>query len=445
MQVGMQPGPYRFTVTKEGFAPGVSEIRIPLGDATELEAFKLQPATVAQGGAGADELKKKFSEAVQLQSAGKLDEAAALYKAILETSPDVPEVHQNLGSIYSQKKDFPAAEAEYQKALELRPGSTDIAAALAGVYRESGQPDKAMALMTKAAGDNPSDAKAQYNKGIYLLNANQSEEAVKAFEAAVAADPTLRRGVLPPRHADGRAEQDPRGDHQPREVHQPEPRRRAERGRRRRGCSRLSQEVIADRVAAVRERIARAAERAARPAGEVTLVAVSKTHPGRPCARPSRPACATSARTACRRPRQRSRPRPTSARPACAGTSSATCSPTRRGARRRSSTSWSPSTLSTSGARLAREAASAGRTLHVLVQVDLAGEETKFGLEEAQLFPALEALRDAPGLRVEGLMVLPPYLDDPDAVRPFFRRLRALARPGAAARGCSPGASCRWA
>ncbi len=191
MQVGMQPGPYRFTVTKEGFAPGVSEIRIPLGDATELEAFKLQPATVAQGGAGADELKKKFSEAVQLQSAGKLDEAAALYKAILETSPDVPEVHQNLGSIYSQKKDFPAAEAEYQKALELRPGSTDIAAALAGVYRESGQPDKAMALMTKAAGDNPSDAKAQYNKGIYLLNANQSEEAVKAFEAAVAADPTL--------------------------------------------------------------------------------------------------------------------------------------------------------------------------------------------------------------------------------------------------------------
>ena len=189
MQVGMQPGPYRFTVTKEGFAPGVSEIRIPLGDATELEPFKLAPATVAAGDSGA--LKQKFSEAVQLQSAGKLDEAAVLYKAILETSPDVPEVHQNLGSIYSQKKDFPAAEAEYSKALELRPGSADIAAALAGVYREAGQPDKAMALMTKAAGDNPNDAKAQYNKGIYLLNANQSEDAIKAFEAAVAADPAM--------------------------------------------------------------------------------------------------------------------------------------------------------------------------------------------------------------------------------------------------------------
>jgi len=191
MQVGMQPGPYRITATKEGFAPAVSDVRISLGDPTEIQPFKLAPATVAQGGAGADELKKKFTEAVQLQSAGKLDEAAVLYKSIMEVNPDVPEVHQNLGSIYSQKKDFPAAEAEYEKALELRPGSADIAAALAGVYRENGQPDKAMALMTKAAGENPDDAKAQFNKGIYLLNANQSEEAIKAFEAAVAADPTM--------------------------------------------------------------------------------------------------------------------------------------------------------------------------------------------------------------------------------------------------------------
>jgi len=191
MQVGMQPGPYRFTVTKEGFAPAVSEVRVPLGDATEIAPFKLAPASVAAGGAGVEELKAKFSQAVQLQSAGKLDEAAELYKTILQTSPDVPEVHQNLGSIYSQKKDFLAAEAAYLKALELRPGNADITAALAGVYRESGQPDKAMALMTKAAGENPNDAKAQFNKGIYLLNANQSEEAIKAFEAAIAADPTM--------------------------------------------------------------------------------------------------------------------------------------------------------------------------------------------------------------------------------------------------------------
>jgi tetratricopeptide (TPR) repeat protein len=189
MQVGMQPGPYRFTVAKEGFAPAVAENRISLGDATEIPPFKLAPATQAAG--ENTQLKAKFMEAVQAQSAGKLDEAAAIYKTILETSPEVPEVHQNLGSIYLQKKDYPAAEAAYKKALELRPDSSDIAASLAAVYRESGQPEKAMELMTKTAGENPGDAKAQFNKGIYLLNANKSEEAIKAFEAAIAADPSL--------------------------------------------------------------------------------------------------------------------------------------------------------------------------------------------------------------------------------------------------------------
>jgi len=76
--------------------------------------------------------------------------------------------------------------------------------------------------------------------------------------------------------------------------------------------------------------------------------------------------------------------------------------------------------------RLARSGAEAGRPVRALVQVDLAGEETKFGLPEAELLPALESLRGRDGLRVEGLMVLPPYLEDPEETRPYFRRLRSL-------------------
>jgi tetratricopeptide (TPR) repeat protein len=59
------------------------------------------------------------------------------------------------------------------------------------VYQESGQADKAMALVEKAAGENPQDAKAQYNRGIFLLNATKNEEAIAAFEAALKADPAL--------------------------------------------------------------------------------------------------------------------------------------------------------------------------------------------------------------------------------------------------------------
>jgi pyridoxal phosphate enzyme (YggS family) len=76
--------------------------------------------------------------------------------------------------------------------------------------------------------------------------------------------------------------------------------------------------------------------------------------------------------------------------------------------------------------RLEHAAAEARVVARVLVQVDLAGEQTKFGLDATHLFPTLAELRGFKSLRVEGLMVLPPYEEDPERVRPFFRRLREL-------------------
>ncbi len=193
MQVGMQPGPYRFTATKEGYQPGVMETRITLGDPTAIPDFKLATTAQAAQAAGSPEaeLRGAFQKAVELQSAGKLDEAEAAYKLILEKAPDVPEVYQNLGSVLAQKKDFPGAEAAFLKGLELRPDSADIATQLAKLYQDNGQPEKAMAVMAKSAGSNPADAKAQFNQGIFLLNAQKNEEAITAFEAAIKADPGM--------------------------------------------------------------------------------------------------------------------------------------------------------------------------------------------------------------------------------------------------------------
>jgi tetratricopeptide (TPR) repeat protein len=192
MQVGMQPGPYRFTVSKDGFQSSFAEARVSLGDPTEVPEFRLNTAAqaaAAAGGAEAAALRTSFQKAAELQGAGKLDEAEAEYKAILTKQPDVPEVYQNLGQLYIAKKDYVNAETMLQKGLELRPESTDIATLLARVYQESGQPDKAMAIIEKSAAGNPTDAKAQFNRGIFLLNANKNEEAIAAFEAAIKADP----------------------------------------------------------------------------------------------------------------------------------------------------------------------------------------------------------------------------------------------------------------
>ncbi len=78
------------------------------------------------------------------------------------------------------------------------------------------------------------------------------------------------------------------------------------------------------------------------------------------------------------------------------------------------------------GPRLEKAAAQERKVLKALVQVDLAREETKFGIDPVRLFPALEQLRGSKSLHVVGLMVLPPLEERPEDARPYFRRLREL-------------------
>src|SRR5262249_20862877 len=169
--------------------PTFVETRVALGDATQIPDIQMRPGGAAGGGTS-DAVQTQFKQAIELTQSGKLDEAEAAYKEILAKSPNIPEVYQNLGYVYVQKKDWPNAEASYLKAIELRP-SPELQNTLARVYQESGQSDKAIALMQKAAGDNPNDAKAQFNMGVFNLNAGKSEEAITAFKAAIAADPTM--------------------------------------------------------------------------------------------------------------------------------------------------------------------------------------------------------------------------------------------------------------
>jgi pyridoxal phosphate enzyme (YggS family) len=75
---------------------------------------------------------------------------------------------------------------------------------------------------------------------------------------------------------------------------------------------------------------------------------------------------------------------------------------------------------------LDRHAAEAGRRLRCLVEVNVGGEGQKNGVAEADVRPLLEAVVRLPHIVVEGLMAIPPFLPDPEAVRPFFRRLRVL-------------------
>lgn len=193
LQVGLQPGPYKLTVSKEGYRGSAMNIRVHLGVMTEIPDIKIITAKAAaeEPGSKQAEMQAKFKEAVQLAHSGQLDQAEALLKELLAEEPDLPEVYQNLGYINAQRKNWPVAEENYQKALELRPGDPDLMISLAHVYQAAGQSDKALELMSQAAGANPEDAGAQLNKGILLFNKGDTAGAQKAFEAAIAADPEL--------------------------------------------------------------------------------------------------------------------------------------------------------------------------------------------------------------------------------------------------------------
>ena len=76
--------------------------------------------------------------------------------------------------------------------------------------------------------------------------------------------------------------------------------------------------------------------------------------------------------------------------------------------------------------RLDRAAAEGGTAPRLLVQVDLAGEAAKHGAPLDAVRRILEAAAANRAARVRGLMLMPPWSADPEAVRPFFRRLREL-------------------
>jgi len=62
----------------------------------------------------------------------------------------------------------------------------------------------------------------------------------------------------------------------------------------------------------------------------------------------------------------------------------------------------------------------------VMIQVDLAGEATKAGASVRELPEIIETVKACARLRLTGLMTLPPFFDDAEQARPYFRRLRAL-------------------
>ena len=77
--------------------------------------------------------------------------------------------------------------------------------------------------------------------------------------------------------------------------------------------------------------------------------------------------------------------------------------------------------------KLARRLNEAGKPLEIFIEVKLSHEQAKSGAGPGELGELIEATAACPLLELKGLMTMPPWSDDPEPSRPYFRRLHELA------------------
>ena len=185
-----------------------------------------------------------------------------------------------------------------------------------------------------------------------------------------------------------------------------------------------AQAQLAARLASVREQIATAARSCGRSPDEVTLVAISKTHPADVLARIIELGAADLGENRVQEAEEKiSTIGRDKARWHLVGHLQA------NKARRAVSLFDVIHSLDSVdlARRLDRLCIEEGRdSLSVLIQVDLGHEETKSGIEESELSHLVETLGPLTRLKFAGLMTLPPFFENPEHSRPFFRRLREL-------------------
>ncbi|MEE9144618.1 MAG: YggS family pyridoxal phosphate-dependent enzyme [Candidatus Binatia bacterium] len=75
---------------------------------------------------------------------------------------------------------------------------------------------------------------------------------------------------------------------------------------------------------------------------------------------------------------------------------------------------------------LDKEGKKRGRMVRAFVEVNLGGEESKSGIDKDKVASLLREVENLSHLRVEGLMTIPPFREEPEAMRPYFRELKEL-------------------
>ena len=195
IQIGLAPGVWKVTASKDGIGEGTQDVKISLGSSEQVDLTLGKAPASKEDTAKADAMTKAFNEGVAFTQAGKLDEAIAKFMEAKGANPDCYACQFNIGLAYAAKKDVAKAEEAFLAASALKPETPEPYNQLANLYNANKQFDKAAQMAAEASkrsggasGGAPSP-EALFNQGVVLWNGAKYAEAKTAFEAAVKAKP----------------------------------------------------------------------------------------------------------------------------------------------------------------------------------------------------------------------------------------------------------------
>ena len=199
-QIGMPPGQYKVTAEKEKLGAQSFDLRVRLGDPTEVKFLLAPGMTVAskEQQQKAAAVQAAFDAGVTASRANDYDTAIAKFQEAIGLLPNCFDCYYNIGQANTQKKDYAKAEEAFKKAIELKADYADAYNGLATIYNAQKMFDEAAAASQKAievgaATAGPGGAagggnvNALYNQGVIAWNANDFAKAQDSFNAALAA------------------------------------------------------------------------------------------------------------------------------------------------------------------------------------------------------------------------------------------------------------------
>jgi tetratricopeptide (TPR) repeat protein len=209
IHIGIRPGKYRLTPSKEGFRPveyAYYDIQVTAGDRPIQVDMKMEPVPSAPAASAApaqqqDEstattttdaqttLAKEAEAAVTLLNSGKVNEAVTALEKLVAANPGTAALHYNLGVAYERRDQYEKAREQYEEAIKAKPDFGDAFLAIGNTFMAQKNFNDAITPLVKAVELLPQNYGAAYNLGASYANGGMYAEAEGAFRKAVTINP----------------------------------------------------------------------------------------------------------------------------------------------------------------------------------------------------------------------------------------------------------------